>query len=133
MELIDSIRLRPHHLLCTQGYGGKGYDNNFVENMTKITNQLRNDDTTTVDIVFSTDDICIKCPRMIETDLCESNEKVKRLDEKVVAYFGIDEKRYIYQDIISEINEKMTISMIDDICGECEWYPISACKENILG
>ena len=25
-----SIVLRPHHLLCTQGYSGKGYDNDFV-------------------------------------------------------------------------------------------------------
>ena len=123
MEFISSIRLRPHHLLCTQSYSGKGYDNNFTENMTAITNRLRNDDNTTVDIVFSTDDICSKCPRMIEVDLCESNEKVKRLDEKVVAYFEIAEKRYLYQDIIREINAKMTSEIMDDICSECEWYP----------
>ena len=27
------IHLRPHHLLCTQGYSGKGYDENFVAHM----------------------------------------------------------------------------------------------------
>jgi len=127
------MKLRPHHLLCTQGYSGKGYSDDFVENMTAITMRLRNDANAVVEIVFSTDDICGKCPRMIDHDLCESNDKVKRFDAKVAAYFGIEEKRYIYQDIIREINAKMTSAMMDDICSECEWYPISACKRIIVG
>ena len=36
-----SIVLRPHHLLCTQGYSGKGYDNDFVAHMTDVVHQLR--------------------------------------------------------------------------------------------
>ena len=127
------MKLRPHHLLCTQGYSGKGYSDDFVENMTAITTYLRNEADAAVEIVFSTDDICSKCPRMISDDLCESDEKVKRFDKKVIAYFGIEEKRYIYQDIINEINAKMTSSMMDDICSGCEWYPVSACRRNILG
>ncbi|MDR2569387.1 MAG: DUF1284 domain-containing protein [Oscillospiraceae bacterium] len=127
------IKLRPHHLLCTQGYSGKGYSSDFVENMTAITTRLRTDCCAPVEIVFTTDDICCKCPRMLGVDLCERNEKVKSFDEKVVAYFEIKEKKYIYQDIIREIGSKMTHEMMDDICNECEWYPISACKKNILG
>jgi hypothetical protein len=127
------MKLRPHHLLCTQGYSGRGYDNDFVNNMTAITTHLRNGNNAAVDIVFSTDDICSKCPRMLSVDECESNTKVKRFDDKVVAYFGIEEESYIYQDIICEINAKMTPEMMDDICGDCEWYPISACRKNILG
>ena len=126
-------KLRPHHLLCTQGYSGKGYDSDFVENMTAITTHLRNDKDAVVEIVFSTDDICSKCPRMIGDDLCDRNDKVKRFDKKVITYFGIKEKSYIYQDIISEINANMNSSMMDDICSDCEWYPISSCKKNILG
>ena len=127
-----NMKLRPHHLLCTQGYSGKGYNSEFVENMTAITSHLRNVDNAVVEIVFTTDDICDKCPRMIENDLCDSNEKVRRLDKKVVAYFDIEEKSYIYQDIICEINAKMTSDMMDDICSDCEWYPISACKKTIV-
>jgi len=127
------MKLRPHHLLCTQGYSGRGYNSDFVENMTAITTHLRNNANAVVEIVFSTDDICSKCPRMIDNDLCESDDKVKRLDKKVITYFGIKEKNYIYQDIIREINAEMTSSMMDDICSDCEWYPISACRKNILG
>jgi len=127
------MKLRPHHLLCTQGYSGRGYSEDFVENMTAITTHLRNDANAVVEIVFTTDDICKKCSRMIDDDLCDNDEKVKRFDKKVVSYFGIEERGYTYKDIIREINEKMTSAMMDDICSDCEWYPISACKRNILG
>lgn len=45
------IKLRPHHLLCTQGYSGKGYSREFVENMTEIVKSIKNKkSTSTVDI-----------------------------------------------------------------------------------
>ena len=127
------MKLRPHHLLCTQGYSGKGYSEEFVENMTAITNLLRSGVDTTVDLVFSTDDICTKCPMMLDEDLCEDNEKVKGMDQKVIDYFSLEEKSYIYQDITREINAKMTTSMMDDICSECSWYSVSECKKRIVG
>ena len=127
------MKLRPHHLLCTQGYSGRGYSEDFVENMTAITTYLRSNDNAVIEIVFTTDDICSKCPRKIDDDLCDNNEKVKRFDNKVASYFGIKEQGYIYRDIIREINNKMTSKMMDDICSDCEWYPVSACRRNILG
>ena len=127
------MKLRPHHLLCTQGYSGKGYSDEFVENMTAITNLLRSGEDVPIELVFSTDDICAKCPSMLGIDLCEDNEKVNRLDKKVVDYFDLKEKNYIYQEVIREINAKMTAQMMDDICSECSWYPVSACKKRIIG
>ncbi|MCL2620428.1 MAG: DUF1284 domain-containing protein [Defluviitaleaceae bacterium] len=127
------MKLRPHHLLCTQGYEGKGYSEDFVENMDAITSHLRNSRDAMVEIVLSTDDICNKCPLMIGEDLCETNEKVKTMDRKIVNYFGIEEKNYIYNQIINKINTNMTTTIMDDICGDCGWYATSACKQNILG
>ena len=126
------MRLRPHHLLCTQGYSGSGYNDSFIENMTAITNRLRSGENVVVDIVFSTDDICEKCPNMLDGDLCKNNDKVKDLDRKVVEYFGIEERKYMYKDIIRKINSQMTATIMDDICFVCEWYPMSACKRNIV-
>lgn len=127
------LKLRPHHLLCMQGYAGKGYSDDFVENMTAITTYLQNNTNALVEIVFSTDDICSKCPQMLGIDLCEDNGKVKRFDKKVIDYLGLEEKNYLYQDITCEINSKMTTSIMDDICFDCSWYPVSACKDKILG
>lgn len=127
------MKLRPHHLLCTQGFSGKGYDDNFVKNMIAVTNYLRNNPNPTVEIVFSTDDICRSCPSKIGENLCEDQDKVNTFDKKVINYFGIEEKQYNYRDITSEINMKITSEIMDDICSTCSWYPISACKKNIVG
>jgi hypothetical protein len=81
------MKLRPHHLLCTQGYSGKGYNEGFVENMTAITNYLRSDESVSVEIVLSTDDIFSKCPKMLGVDFCEDNDKIKRFDKKVLMLF----------------------------------------------
>lgn len=122
------MRLRPHHLLCTQSYSGKGYNNAFVENMNQIVAELRENEATPVEIVFSTDDLCAYCPNMLETNLCKEQDKVKDYDQKVIDYFHIEEKIYLYQDITRKIRAEMTPEMLKDICGNCEWYPTSACK-----
>ena len=64
-----SIVLRPHHLLCTQGYSGKGYDNDFVAHMTDVVHQLRDVPGTTIHLTFSTDTLCSCCPNKLGTCL----------------------------------------------------------------
>lgn len=125
--------LRPHHLLCTQGYSGKGYSDDFVENMNRLTAELRSGKPVRVHLTFSTDDLCGKCPNMLGTDLCSTNEKVKRFDRKVVEYFHLEEKEYVYQELVEKIREEITPQMLADICDGCSWYPVSACREKILG
>ncbi|MCI9441965.1 MAG: DUF1284 domain-containing protein [Ruminococcus sp.] len=125
--------LRPHHLLCTQGYSGKGYSEDFVENMDRLTERLRGEEPITVRLKFSTDDLCMSCPHMLGTDLCRTNEKVKQFDRKVVEYFHLEEKEYIYQELVQKIRQEMTPKMLEDICDGCSWYPVSACREIILG
>ena len=122
------IYLRPHHLLCTQGYSGKGYDENFVAHMNEVVHELRNVPGTRIMLTFSTDTLCSCCPHKEGEDLCDTQEKVKRFDRKTIEYFGLEEKEYVYQDLIREIDEKMTSEMLADICRDCEWFPISACR-----
>jgi len=126
------MKLRPHHLLCTQGYSGRGYSPEFIFNMNAITKRLRSEEDIIIELVFSTDDICAKCPKMLRENLCESQGHVKLLDQKMVDSFGLKEKHYAYQELVAQINSKMTEAMIDYICSECQWYSVSACKENIV-
>ena len=56
------IRLRPHHLLCTQGYSGEGYNESFVAHMNEVVEQLRNVPGTKITLTFSTDTLCSCCP-----------------------------------------------------------------------
>jgi len=122
--MSSHIKLRPHHLLCTQTYSGKGYSRDFVENMDCITSRLRLASETIIEIVTSTDDICAKCPLVTEAGICVTNEKVQRMDSKVMSHFGVCEKTYAYRDIMREIGKKINASIVEDICGECDWYSI---------
>ena len=125
------MKLRPHHLMCIQSYVGKGYDEDFVKVMDKITYELRNNKEYLINIVFSTDDICVACPNMLDINLCKTNEKVNNIDSKVIKYFNLEEKEYIYKDIVNYIENNITLEIMDDICKECEWYNISECRSII--
>ena len=127
------IKLRPHHLLCTQGYGGKGYSDEFVANMTAITNQLRGQSDCKVQIVFGSDDICACCPKKRGEGVCANGSGPDDMDSKMIDYFGVEQKCYSYLELTGVINSTMTGAMMDDICGECSWYPVSACRRKILG
>lgn len=126
------ITLRPHHLLCTQGYSGKGYSDTFVENMNAVVAQLRGSKPVKINLTFSTDDLCGSCPHMRGVDFCETNERVKRFDRKVVEYFHLEEKEYIYQELVEKIHKEVTPEMLADICEGCSWYSVSACREKII-
>ena len=103
------------------------YDNDFVAHMTDVVHQLRDVPGTTIHLTFSTDTLCSCCPNKLGTDLCDTQEKVKRYDAKTVECFGLEEKDYVYQDLIREIDAKATPEILADICRDCCWFPISAC------
>ena len=126
------ITLRPHHLLCTQGYSGKGYSDGFVENMDKIVDYLRNNEDAKIMLKFGDDDLCSRCPNMDDKKLCRTEEKVRRFDEKTVKYFNLCEKEYNYRQITEYIDENMSEEMLKDICDGCSWYAISRCRANIV-
>ena len=125
--------MRPHHLLCTQGFAGKGYSEDFVRNMTYWVDRMRGEKDFRVKIIFSTDDLCSCCPQKKGEGLCADDSKVLSFDRKMVEYFQLEEKEYIYQDLIREVDAKMTPEMLEDICGSCSWYLNSPCRNNILG
>ena len=86
------ITLRPHHLLCTQGYSGKGYSDGFVSHMDEVVHALRTEPGLKIRLSFSTDTLCSACPHKMGEDLCDTQEKVKRFDQKTVDYFGLKEQ-----------------------------------------
>lgn len=127
------MKLRPHHLLCTQSYEGMGYSEGFVAHMDAVTTRLREEKNLEIELVLSTDDICSHCPKMRAPGLCEENDTVLVCDHKVLAAFGLGEGVYQYAALVQAIRAEMTPAILEDICGECSWYPVSACRERLLG
>ena len=99
--------------------------------MNDVVHQLREIPGTRVHLTFSTDTLCSCCPNKLGEDLCDTQEKVKRYDRKTVEYFGLEEKDYVYQDLIRAMDAKATPEMLADICRDCCWFPVSACCKNI--
>ena len=124
------IKLRPHHLLCTQGYSGKGYSKEFVNNMDLVVNSIKQEKAK-IELVFSKDDICTKCPNLLKNSYCQS-DNVSIIDNKVVKYFNLKEQVYVYEDIVNYIKDNMSEDIMNDICGTCEWYSISNCKKRMV-
>ncbi len=123
------MKLRPHHLLCTQFYKGNGYNEEFVEHMDYITDILRNKENFCVDVIYSTDDICSKCPHMLDINLCRTNDKVNTLDNKVIKYFNIEENKYNYKEVTRFIRENITKEILLDTCSDCSWFEYCDCKK----
>lgn len=124
------IKLRSHHLLCIQGYEGKGYNKEFVKNMNEIVELIRNE-SIKIELIFGEDDICSKCPNLSKNNICKSNT-VNIIDKKVVKYFKLEEKIYEYDLLLRYIKNQINKEIMDDICGNCEWYNISLCKKGML-
>lgn len=122
------IKIRPHHILCMKAYVGKGYSEDFNINMKEIINELR-DDSQTIQIVFGLDDICSKCPYNLGNGLCKSQDKVEKIDSKIIDYFNIKEDKYVYKELKEKIYKKMNEDMFIDICSNCSWYTVTNCKE----
>ena len=119
MKLI----LRGHHLLCLKGFQGYGYDEDFVENMTRI-NALRKSENTTVQLTDSPDDICKACPNL-KGNICENtaqNSNIISMDREVLK--NIDSKKEhdaleLFEKIDSTFNSKESVSKI---CSNCSWH-----------
>ncbi|EYE89368.1 hypothetical protein Q428_02760 [Fervidicella metallireducens AeB] len=125
--------LRPHHILCIQGYRGKGYNEEFVSNMNEIVYLLKNNPSTRIKLITKTDSICKYCPSNIGEGLCKFQNKVADLDEKTLLNLSLKkEHEYIYSDILSYIKENLTLEKFESICKECEWYKFGYCLDGLF-
>lgn len=121
------ITLRPHHLLCTQSYEGRGYSPEFVANMNRITGKLRTDSDMQIRLTCGTDHLCMACPNKIAEDICSTDEHVRLLDQRVIDTFQLEEITYNYQALIRKMRVGATPEIIKKICGDCSWYLNDSC------
>lgn len=109
---MSEYLIRPHHLLCLQFFEGKGYSEEFVENMTEIHRTLHSENPTVI-ITEGVDDLCRKCPNS-END----NRTLEALNIKV-------NDRMKWNSINSEVKEKILDKhLVKDVCRTCRWSVI---------
>lgn len=116
------MNIRGHHLLCLLNFRGKGYSPKFITNTKKVIKKL-----STVPIIITTesDMVCAACPynknnRCVKKE--NSEEKVKKMDRKIIKRFGFRVGEQTEIDRVWEkIKENITAKDFVAICRDCQW------------
>ena len=125
--MTEFIRLRPHHLLCTQAYVGKGYNEAFTNNADDVVRTLRVD-AALVAIVAGPDDLCSACPHCQPSGRCDSQEIVERLDDAVATTFSLTPGIQSYKTLANHLRQSLTPHLFKSICGPCSWLKSGLCS-----
>ncbi|MDE6832983.1 MAG: DUF1284 domain-containing protein [Ruminococcus sp.] len=118
---MSEYKIRPHHALCINFFIGKGYSNDFTENMNHVIENLHNNPLT--EITIGKDMICSKCP------CTDCQEKAVSYDRKVIDFCGIS-GNMSWNDLKKVVHEKIiSTGKLHEICGDCQWFYICGKKE----
>ncbi len=131
------MKLRAHNLLCIQGFRGKGYDDAFVENMTRVVEALRKNPEQQVTVIAEPDDLCAACPNLKGDAGCELHGKgtekgIVSQDEDVARRIGVSIRTAMsWTELEARVRQSIAPDDLDDICGRCPWLPLGYCKEGL--
>lgn len=124
------LKIRGHHLLCMLSWRGKGYDENFTENMEKTVKALKNNPASYILLTDQSDIICSACPHSRGGNCSkkkDSEKKVKNLDLKIISRFGLKQGETIQiKTAWGKIKKGILPKDLTKICGECEWLDYCA-------
>ena len=106
--------------MCLRFFVGKGYNEDFVENMTSIKEKLKNNPR--VLITASPDVICKFCPSN-NGGICDSQDKVAYYDQAVLDICNIKDGTIMqYLDFENSVRQKiLSQGRRKEICGNCQW------------
>jgi len=121
--------LRPHHLLCLYGFRGLGYSKEFVENMQKIADRIRENPSLKIELVKGVDDICSKCPHNVENRCSKPGSDVGEFDQEIVHRVGIDIGQEVESiTLLNLVEKKVQPEELPAICNGCEWLELGFCE-----
>jgi soluble lytic murein transglycosylase-like protein len=130
-----TLEFRPHHFLCTVGFEGKGYSDEFVREFQAIADRLRREpdgDSVKIRVVPQTDSICGPCPNRRETK-CTSEDKIQALDRNHAAVLGLKPgDELTWGEAKRLLARKMTPAAFDSACEPCGWKPLGICRTALM-
>lgn len=124
------IKLRGHHLFCLLGYRGMGYSKEYVKNMTRLHQILRDNPKTWIKIVEGPDQLCEKYPNSGEYHCQNANiyDRDAAILEKMELKIG---HILTWEEIESRIKTHVSPSVIQVVCETCTWRSYGVCEEGI--
>ncbi|PLT29786.1 DUF1284 domain-containing protein [Peribacillus deserti] len=123
-------KLRGHHLFCLLGYRGMGYSQEYVENMTRMHQTLRENPKIMIELVLGPDQLCEKYPNSGEYH-CQ-NAHIYGRDAVILEKLGLKIGQILsWEKIESLIRTYIVPSDIQVICESCSWRSYGVCEEGI--
>ena len=126
------LKFRPHHFLCTVGFAGQGYSDEFVKGYQEIARGLReapDGDDVMIEVVSHTDSICTPCPNK-QGLKCTTEEKVQKLDTHHASALGLRAgDRLTWGEAKQRVRERVSNEVFDKICDPCGWKPKGICEK----
>ncbi len=121
--LIDrTVHLRPHHGLCMLNFTGHGYDEQFTEAMTDLTERLKRSPDTFLTLTDGCDDLCLHCPNR-EQDECNS-EKPAQFDRNVLSRISFSSGQTLRWSDLMRQTSALNTGHLRDTCPDCEWLEL---------
>jgi hypothetical protein len=120
------MKLRGHHLICLHFFRGKGYNEDFRENLSNLLTGIERKE---IIVTTSADDVCKKCP-YLKDGLCnyENNaeNEIIEMDKRAITLLGIRQENVKWR----EIKEKLPLIFKGWMiyCKDCDWA--DDCKDN---
>ena len=122
------IRLRPHHALCLRHYVGKGYNDDFVANMSEIHARLQSGEREMVQIIMHRDSLCSPCPHQVNAT-CDRECWVQQIDRAVAKACGLRSGLWLpWKDLCAMLDQHIfNQEKWQELCAGCPWYDV--CRE----
>jgi len=119
----DPIRIRPHHLLCIQGFQGYGYSQNFVSHMERVTLFLKSNPCHNLQIVDKTDELCSRCPHDVDGKCIKGSiDEINNIDRLVAKKAKLDLKHiYTVFEAFNTVNKNLNHDQVIALCSKCCW------------
>lgn len=124
-----AVLLRPHHVLCSIGWQGRGYSPDFTANMNAIVlGRLRADPATEVVFTDMANSICGPCPSRRGTG-CASNERIAGLDRRHARALGIAPgQRMSWAEAQGRAVARLAPDDLNAVCMGCQWLGLGLCQ-----
>jgi hypothetical protein len=128
---MPDLRFRPHHFLCAQGFGGKGYSKAFTANMTRIVmDGLRapDGDNTEIEVIGIVDDICAPCPKR-RGNLCQVQEKIEQIDARHAEALALRPgDKLTWGEAKARMKSSVRREDLRHLCKGCQWLELGLCE-----
>lgn len=123
---MTPIPIRAHHLLCLQGFQGKGYSPAFTKRFAESLAELNSAPDTECEVITSTDAFCAPCPHG-DGPRCakdfDADRRMRARDFSVLAKLEMPAETLAdFASLITRVNARLkNRADVGDICGDCAW------------